>query len=274
MRGMKAPIVALALLAATACSGSETRQAAVAAQEPVPGAGVKVVFSDHPLPKPAFELTDAMTGRPVDQSGWRGKVLVINFWATWCGPCRMEIPDLIKLQDKYRDNLVVVGLSIDEGPVDAVKAFAAEQKINYPVAVVGKEIEKLFGGITSVPTTFVVSPDGGIVQRHVGLLKADVTEQEVRALAKLPTNAEVSVVKDTGQVLKANAAYATEIPGISFEGLSPAQKAEALKRLNTELCDCGCGLTLAGCRLDDAGCEISLPIAKKLVAEIRKKKAG
>ncbi len=242
--------------------------------EPVPGAGVKVVFSDHPLPMPVFTLTDVSTRRTIDQSSWRGKVVIVNFWATWCGPCRLEIPDLINLQEKYRANLVVVGLSIDEGPAEAVMAYAAAAKINYPVAVVGKDIEKLFGGITAVPSTFIVSPDGGIVQRHVGLLNADVTEQEVRALAKLPTHAEVTVVKDTGQVLKANAAYATEIPGISFEGLTAGQKAEALKRLNTEMCTCGCGLTLAGCRIDDAGCEISLPIAKKIVAEIRKKKAG
>ena len=261
------------MVTAAACSDTQARQAAVAAQDvPVPGAGVKVVFSDHPLPMPSFKLTDVTTGRPIDQSQWRGKVVVLNFWATWCGPCRMEIPDLIKLQDRYRDHLVVVGLSIDEGPVEAVKAFAAEQKINYPVAVVDTQIEKLFGGITSVPSTFIVSPDGGIVQRHVGLLRADVTEQEVRALAKLPTAAEISIVKDTGQVLKGNAAYATEIPGISFEGLTPAQKAEALKRLNTEMCTCGCGSTLAGCRIDDSACEISLPIAKKVIAEIRRKK--
>jgi thiol-disulfide isomerase/thioredoxin len=261
------------MVVAAACSGTgATPTIQKIPDELTPGAGVKVVFSDRPIPMPTFTLTDLHTGRPIDQSAWRGKVLLINFWATWCGPCRMEIPDLIKLQDRYRDNLVVVGLSIDEGPADAVKAFATEQKINYPVAIVGKEIEKLFGGITSVPSTFVVSPDEGIVQRHIGLLRANVTEHEVRALAKFPTAAEVSVVKDTGQVLKANAAYATEIPGVSFEGLSATQKVEALKRLNTEMCDCGCGLTLASCRIDDAGCGISLPIAKKLVEEIRKKK--
>ncbi len=262
------------MVLAAACSDTQARQAAQKASAgPVPGAGVKVVFSDHPLPMPAFKLTDINTGLPIDQSAWRGKVVLLNFWATWCGPCRMEIPDLIKLQDRYRDNLVIIGLSIDEGPVDAVKAFAAAEKINYPVAVVNDQVEKLFGGITSVPSTFVVSPDGGIVQRHVGLLRADVTEQEVRALAKLPTNAEISIVKDTGQVLKGNAAYATEIPGISFEGLTHGQKAEALKRLNTDMCTCGCGSTLAGCRIEDSSCETSLPLAKKVVAEIRKKKS-
>jgi len=268
----RAPFAAIALLLAAACSDTQAKQAQKAPDEPVPGAGVKVVFSDHPLPLPAMTLTDVNTGKPIDQSAWRGKVVLVNFWATWCGPCRMEIPDLIKLQDKYRDRLVVVGLSIDEGPVADVKAFAAAEKINYPVAVVNDQTEKLFGGITSVPSTFIVNPDGGIVQRHVGLLRADVTEQEVRSLANLPTAAQVSVVKDTGQVLKANAAYATEIPGISFDGLTHGQKAEVLKRLNTDMCTCGCGSTLAGCRIEDPSCETSLPLAKKVVAEIRKKK--
>jgi thiol-disulfide isomerase/thioredoxin len=268
-----APLVALALVLTAACSDTQARQSAQKGpEETVPGAGVKVVFSDHPLPMPAMKLTDVNTGKPIDQSAWRGKVVLLNFWATWCGPCRMEIPDLIKLQDRYRDKLVIVGLSIDEGPVDAVKAFAAAEKINYPVAVVDDQTEKLFGGITSVPSTFVVNGNGGIVQRHVGLLRAAVTEQEVRSLANLPTAADVSVVKDTGQVLKANAAYATEIPGISFDGLTPAQKGEALKRLNTEMCTCGCGSTLAGCRIEDPSCDTSLPLAKKVIAEIRKKK--
>jgi thiol-disulfide isomerase/thioredoxin len=269
-----APFVALAIVLAAACSETQARQSPQKGpEETVPGAGVKVVFSDHPLPMPAMKLTDVTTGKPIDQSAWRGKVVLLNFWATWCGPCRMEIPDLIKLQDRYRDKLVVIGLSIDEGPVDAVRAFAAAEKINYPVAVVDDQTEKLFGGISNVPSTFIVNGGGGIVQRHVGLLRAQVTEQEVRSLANLPTAAEVSVVKDTGQVLKANAAYATEIPGISFEGLTPAQKGEALKRLNTEMCTCGCGSTLAGCRIEDPSCETSLPLAKKVIAEIRKKKA-
>lgn len=264
--------IGLSLTLAAACSDTQARPTSAPPPEPIPGAGVKVVFSDHPQPLPAMTITDVNTGRAIDQSAWRGKVVILNFWATWCGPCRMEIPDLIKLQDRYRDQLVIIGLSIDEGPAEDVKAFAAAEKINYPVAIVDDQTEKLFGGITSVPSTFIVNPDGAIVQRHVGLLRPDVTEQEVRALAGLPTAADVSVVKDTGQVLKANAAYATEIPGIDLAGLTPGQKAEALKRLNTDMCTCGCGSTLAGCRIDDASCETSLPLAKKVVAEIRRKK--
>jgi cytochrome c biogenesis protein CcmG/thiol:disulfide interchange protein DsbE len=264
--------LAALILATAACSDTAEGRAA-AVQEPVPGAGVTVVLSDKPLPLPAFTLT-SVDGGVIDQTAWRGKVVLLNFWATWCGPCRAEIPDLIALQTKYKDQLVVIGLSVDEGKTanDAVKAFVAEHKLNYPVAIVDGTVEKLFGGVTSIPSTFVLNPDGKIVQRHVGTLNAARTEQEVRVLASLPTAAQVSVVEDTGQVLKANAAYATSIPGIDFTGMTPAEKTEALKRMNTEMCTCGCGSTIAGCRVEDPTCETSLPLAKKIVASIRKGK--
>lgn len=247
--------------------------AVAASHEPLPGAGVKVILSDKPLPLPKFSLTD-IDGKVIDQSKWQGKVVLLNFWATWCGPCRAEIPDLIALQDKYRDNLVVVGLSVDEGKEanTLVKKFVVDHAINYPVAIVDGAIEKLFGGVSSIPSTFVLNPEGKMVQRHLGTLRAAVTEQEVRVLAKLPTAAEVQIVEDQGQVLKGNAAYATSIPGIDFTGLTAAQKTLALKRMNEENCTCGCKQTVAGCRIDDPTCETSLPIAKKIVEEVRSKK--
>ncbi len=270
------------VLVATACSNAAEGRAAAPpaaavaqapAQAAAPGAGVKVVLSDRPLPLPAFSLRD-LDGQVIDQHAWKGKVVLLNFWATWCGPCRAEIRDLIRLQNKYRNQLVIVGLSVDAGnSANAdVRRFVTEHQMNYPVAIVDDHVEKLFGGVSSIPSTFVLDLDGRIVQRHLGTLDAIVTEQEVRALAKLPTSAEVSVVHDTGQVLKANAAYATEIPGIDFTGLTPEQKTEALKRMNTEMCTCGCGSTIAGCRIEDPTCDTSLPLAKKIVAEIRKKK--
>ena len=269
-----------ALLAAAACSNTEGRsaiasagQAGPVAQTEAPGAGVKVVLSDRPLPLPAFTLTD-LDGRVIDQRAWKGKVVLLNFWATWCGPCRAEIPDLIALQDKYRSQLVIVGLSVDEGKTANadVRQFVAEHRMNYPVAIVNEPIEKLFGGVSSIPSTFVLNGDGRMVQRHIGTLNPVMTEQEVRVLAKLPTAADVSVVHDTGQVLQANAAYATEIPGVDFTGLTPEQKTEALKRMNTEMCTCGCKSTIAGCRIDDPTCDTSLPLAKKIVEEVRKGK--
>jgi len=280
---MRVLALATILLAATACSQTSAESPAATAavspataaltQGPVPGAGIKIVLSDKPLPLPVFSLTD-LDGRVIDQSAWKGKVVLLNFWATWCGPCRAEIPDLINLQSKYKDQLVIVGLSVDEGKNAAadVKKFVTDHQMNYPVAIVDEKIEKLFGGISSIPSTFVLNTDGKMVQRHLGTLRAEVTEQEVRALAKLPTNAEVSVVEDTGQVLKANSAYATSIPGIDFAGMTADEKTMALKRMNEESCTCGCKQTVAGCRIDDPTCETSLPLAKKIVDEVKKKK--
>ena len=232
-----------------------------------PGAGVRVRLSDKPLALPAMSLRD-LDGKPIGPSDWRGKVVLLNFWATWCGPCRAEIPMLVALQKHYQDYLVVVGLSIDDAPVEIVREFVRSHDVNYPVAIVGHDVQQAFGGIGSVPLTFVVKPDGGIVQRHVGLLNGPRTEHEVRALAGLPTDATVEVVADVGQVLDANAAFATEIPGVALDRLSSRQKAEALTKLNTEHCNCGCGLTLALCRIKDPTCTVSLPLAQKLVAGI------
>ena len=89
----------------------------------------------------------------------------------------------------------------------------------------------------------------------------------MRSLAGLPTNARVETVKDTGQVLLANAAYATEIPGIDLKPLSSTLRERTLKRLNEEQCTCGCGLTVAQCRINDPSCEVSLPVAKKILED-------
>lgn len=178
---------------------------------------------------------------------------------------------LVALQDRYRDRLLVVGMSIDERPVDEVKAFAGEFKVNYPVVMASDGVQQAFGGISAVPSTFVVSPEGKIVQRHLGQLQSARTEHEVRALAGLATEATVETVQDTGQVLLNNAAYATSIPGVDLEGLAPAAKVAVLERLNTEHCTCGCNLTLAQCRINDPSCDVSLPLAQKIAKEARGK---
>jgi thiol-disulfide isomerase/thioredoxin len=258
--------IALAGRLMTPAAGSAAPQArgVIAA---APGQGVKIKFSDKPVTVPMVKLT-SLDGQPVSSEAWKGKVVLVNFWATWCGPCRAEIPSLIALQDRYRDYLVIVGLSTDTKPVDEVQAFVKQAGLNYPVAIAGPAVEAAFGGVPALPSTFVVTPQGGIVQRHVGQLDPVVTEHEIRVLAGLPTDATVETVKDVGQVLLANAAYATEIPGVDLKALTPRQKEDALRRLNTENCTCGCGLTLAQCRINDPTCTVSLPAAKKLVDAI------
>jgi len=216
-----------------------------------------------------FKTLDGKTKRLSDYSG---KVLVVDLWATWCGPCRQEIPALVALQERYRGRLVVLGLSIDDSPVADVAAFAKQVDINYPVVMASDEVQQAFGGITSVPSTFVVNPDGQILLRHLGSIDPQLVEQEVRAFSGLQTAATIETVKDTGQVLLANAAFATEIPGVDLTHMTPAQKTEALKRLNTEHCTCGCNTTLAQCRINDPSCSTSLPLAKKVAEEVRRGK--
>ena len=235
-------------------------------QEIASGRGVAIKFSDRPTTLPAIDLVD-LDGRAIGPALWRDKVVVVNFWATWCGPCREEIPALVALQDRYRDHLVVLGLSIDEGPVADVRSYIQRAGVNYPVAIADEALQKAFGGVTAVPSTFVVNRTGGIVQRHIGLINPIVIEHEVRALAALPTDATVEMVQDTGQVLLENAAYATEIPGLDLSALSAVRKETLLKRLNTEHCSCGCGLTVAQCRINDPTCEVSLPLARSLLKE-------
>lgn len=175
---------------------------------------------------------------------------------------------LVALQDHYRDQLVILGLSVDDRPASEVKAFAQQMGMNYPVAIADRALQDSFGGVSAVPATYVVNPQGSIVMRHIGLVEPALSEQEIRLLANLPSDATMELVKDTGQVLLANAAYATEIPGVSLAGLTAAQKQDALQRLNNEKCTCGCGLTLAQCRINDPGCKISQPAAQKLVDDI------
>ena len=230
------------------------------------GQGVAVRLSDRPLPMPAIDLVD-MDGRAITNASLAGKVVLLNFWATWCGPCREEIPMLAALQEHYRDRLAIIGLSIDESPAEDVKAFAAGLGVNYPVVMSTRELEREFGGITAVPSTFVIDPQGRILQRHLGLLQGPRTEHEVRVLAGLPSSATVEYVKDTGQVLLANAAYATEIPGLDLKPLSSSLRERTIKRLNEEQCTCGCGLTVAQCRINDPSCEVSLPVAKKILED-------
>src|SRR5688572_28927581 len=146
------------------------------------GGNVVVQLLREPVAVPAFSVTD-LEGRTTSSADWRGKVVLLNFWATWCGPCRAEIPDLVALQQKYRDHLVIVGISEDEGPVDIVKRFATEQQMNYPVVMSTDAIRQIFKGVVALPTTFVLDRDGRMVQKTIGLLSKTRTEAVTRYLA-------------------------------------------------------------------------------------------
>jgi len=213
-----------------------------------------------------FTVTD-LDGRTLSSADWKGKVVLVNFWATWCPPCLAEIPDLIALQNKYRDRLVVIGISEDEISPEVVKRFATERKINYPIAMTSAELQTRFTGITALPTTFVLDPDGQIAYKRVGILQPEQTEGVTRALAGMSLNARIERVDDPARLSAEGVAQIKDVPGVDLSGLPPERRAEVLQVLNSENCTCGCGLSVAKCRIDDPQCDVSLPVAKKIVAK-------
>jgi thiol-disulfide isomerase/thioredoxin len=137
---------------------------------------------EKPLAAPALSIK-TIDGKNLSLTDFRGKVVLVNFWATWCSPCRAEIPWLVNLQARYRDHLSIVGLSLDEGPVDAVKNFARTLRMNYTVAIVSEDVAHEFGEMIGLPTTYLIDRTGRVVSRHTGLISPESLEREVRALA-------------------------------------------------------------------------------------------
>lgn len=221
-------------------------------------------FAKDPEVVPPFLVRD-IAGDMVSTAALKGKVVILNFWATWCGPCREEIPELIALQAQYKDQIQIVGISEDEAPPAQVAQFVQKAGINYPVVMSSGPLEKEYGGIAALPTSFFVNRDGRVVAKDVGVYPAEYYDLQVKSLLGMPVNAHVENFKDTGQIFLKNAAHATELPGVSFAGLTPDQKKAALRQLNSKTCTCGCGLTLAECRINDTTCPISTGLAMKIV---------
>ncbi|HVB58095.1 MAG TPA: TlpA disulfide reductase family protein [Candidatus Acidoferrales bacterium] len=228
-----------------------------------------ILFASNPMKAPPFLVND-LSGKVISTPQLRGKVVIVNFWATWCPPCRAEIPQLTALASRYKDRLEIIGVAMDDDTSPAeVRAFAAKVGINYPIVMGSQTIAAEYGGVPALPTSFIVDTNGRVVQKHVGLNPPGLFDTEVRALLGLPINAKVATFKDTGQIFLKNAALATELPGVDLKGLTPAQRAAVLKRLNSETCTCGCGLTLAECRINDTSCPISAKLATEVVQEVK-----
>ena len=232
-----------------------------------PEGGVALRFVDAPAEAPDLTM-ETLDGRAISLADQRGKVVLVNFWATWCGPCREEIPYLVRLAERYPDHLTVIGVSEDHGPPATVAAFAGQYGVNYPIVMSTPEIKRGFPGVFALPTSFVVDPDGRIVARHVGLISPVILEQETRYLTALTHDATVETAPSSDQIRLANDALATEIPGVDLSVLTPDQQAEVLRRVNEEGCPCGCSLTLAQCRINDSSCGVSPPLVDALVAEV------
>lgn len=138
-----------------------------------------------PNAKPAnldFTIKD-LDGKQVELASFKGKVLLLNFWATWCGPCKAEIPGFVELQAKYRDQLTVIGYSVDD-TAEKARAFAQQYKMNYPILLgEGREdVQDAFGPIWGIPASFLISKDGRVCKKHLGIAPKAVFEKEIKAL--------------------------------------------------------------------------------------------
>jgi thiol-disulfide isomerase/thioredoxin len=132
-----------------------------------------------------FTLKD-MNGVDVKLAAFKGKPIVINFWATWCGPCRAEIPSLVQLQRQYGDegqDVVILGISVDD-PIEKLKPYASEMKINYPLLVGNgrEDVQEAFGPLWGIPVTVFVDREGRIAKRHSGIASKEQFEREIKAL--------------------------------------------------------------------------------------------
>ncbi len=136
--------------------------------------------ASHPQ-APPFSLTD-ITGRPLKLSDYRGKVVMLDFWATWCGPCRAEIPRFVQLQRRYGEQgLAIIGISMDNSAAPVVE-FYNQFRMNYPVALGNDRLGESYGGVLGLPITLVIGREGAIYAKHVGATDIGVLETEIKQL--------------------------------------------------------------------------------------------
>ena len=223
--------------------------------------------SEHP-DAPGISLTD-IQGKRLDLADYKGKVVVLDFWATWCGPCRAEIPGFVVMQEKYASQgFSIIGISMDDEAAPVVD-FYKEFRMNYPVAVGNQRIGELYGGILGLPTTFLIGRDGRIYAKHTGGINPAIIEEEVQQLLAMSPTVEKSDFRpamvagtETKIALGDPATIDSEIPGLNLSKLTAEQKEALKKQLGDQHCPCGCNLTLLKCRQVDRACQVSLKLAR------------
>ena len=136
---------------------------------------------------PDFSLKDA-SGATVKLSDYKGKVVLLDFWATWCGPCKIEIPWFMEFEQTYKDKgFAVLGVSMDEDGWKAVKPYLEEHKVNYRVVIGTEQVGQLYGGLDALPTTFLIDRTGKIAKVHIGLETGkDGFQNEINSLLTAP----------------------------------------------------------------------------------------
>ena len=143
-------------------------------KSPRPSYAAHAVAPDFTLPN--------LSGGQLTLSSYRGKMVLLDFWATWCDPCREEIPRLVELQNKYGNRgLQIIGISMDDGP-EPVREFYQRFRMNYPVAMGNATIGTAYGGVLGLPIAFLIGRDGSIQARHIGATDVSVFEKEIERL--------------------------------------------------------------------------------------------
>jgi peroxiredoxin len=141
-----------------------------------------------PAPAPAWKLKD-VDGKTVTSDQFKGKVVVLDFWATWCGPCKSEIPGYIGLQKKYAaDGLVIIGVSMDQSGPDVVKKFIKDYGVTYQVVMYDDDVVAAYGNPDAIPTTFIIDRDGMIRDRKQGSRPTADYEKEILAVLRPPAS--------------------------------------------------------------------------------------
>lgn len=163
------------LMLIAACSRTTSASAERAQGQQQTAAGTRKAAPD-------FTLQDA-NGTPVKLTDYKGKVVLLNFWATWCGPCAMEIPWFMEFQQKYKSQgFEVLGVSMDDEGWKVVKPYVSEHRINYRVVLGNDSVSQLYGGVDSLPTSFLIDQQGRVAFVHVGLAGKNEYADEIQNL--------------------------------------------------------------------------------------------
>jgi peroxiredoxin len=142
---------------------------------------------------PDFSL-DTLDGKTMRLSDLRGKAVLLNFWATWCGPCKIEMPWFVDLQNQYgSQGLQIVGVAMDDGSKEDISKFAKDMGVNYPILIGKESVGDQYGGVPALPETFLIARDGKIVDKIVGLRgKSEIEDSIKKALETRPAASQAS----------------------------------------------------------------------------------
>jgi peroxiredoxin len=166
---------AVALVAMCPFLASQTPAQPAQPAQPAPSVG---------QPAPDFTLDDS-AGSPVKLSAYKGKVVLLDFWATWCTGCKTEIPWYVEFQNKYRnDGLAAIGVSMDDDGWKSVRPFLKEHKLNYPVVIANQDLTTRYGGVPSLPVTLLIDRDGKIAESYAGMVEKDAFENKIKTLLR------------------------------------------------------------------------------------------